>query len=117
MSLKLTIFFVLCSYVCISQENKISAQVTDQNNSPISYANVIITNKSDDSELKGTITNDSGHFVIDRIETGTYDLEISFVGYSSYSKEIFIDKVIYLESVVLKELSEKELNAVDVFVN
>lgn len=117
MSLKLTILFFLCSYVCISQENKISAQVIDQNNAPISYANVILIHKDDDSIIKGTITDEKGHFLIDDIKTGTYNLEISFVGYSSFNKEIIVDKVIYFESVVLKEASEEELDAIDVFVN
>ncbi|MFB9052046.1 carboxypeptidase-like regulatory domain-containing protein [Formosa undariae] len=116
MSLKLTYLILLCSCFCFAQENKISGKVQDNHDSPIAYANIILVNKADDSKILGTITNDTGYFVIKNIETGTYNLEISFVGYSSYSTELVIDKVLFLNSVVLKEISPEELEVIEVII-
>ncbi|MBP1838646.1 carboxypeptidase-like regulatory domain-containing protein [Formosa algae] len=117
MSLKLTIFYLLFSFVSIPQEIKISGKVQDQNDLPISYANIILINKQDSSKILGTITNESGYFVIENIQAGTYNLEVSFVGYSSYTSELVIDKVLYLEPVALKEASQEELKVIEVFVD
>ena len=117
MSLKLTYLFLLCSYFCVSQEIKISGKVLDNNNLPISYANIILINTQDESKIFGTITNESGYFVVEDIQAGTYNLEISFVGYSSYTSELVIDKVLYLKPVTLQEASQDEMQVIEVFVD
>ncbi|WP_299776548.1 carboxypeptidase-like regulatory domain-containing protein [uncultured Formosa sp.] len=116
MSLKLTYLFLLYSCFCVSQEIKISGKVQDHNNLPISYANIILVNTQDDNKILGTITNENGYFIIENIESGTYNLEISFVGYSSYASELVIDKVLYLKPVILKEASQEELKVIEVFI-
>ncbi|QDO93170.1 carboxypeptidase regulatory-like domain-containing protein [Formosa sediminum] len=117
MSLKLTYLFLLCSYFCVSQEIKISGKVLDNNNLPISYANIILINTQDESNILGTITNESGYFVIEDIPSGTYKIDISFVGYSAYSSELIIDKVLYLKPVILQEASQDELKVIEVHVD
>ncbi|WP_299776547.1 outer membrane beta-barrel family protein [uncultured Formosa sp.] len=114
MSLKLTYLFFLCSYFCVSQEIKFSGQVVDKNNTPISYANVMLVNTVDNSKIKGTITTETGHFFIQYIEAGTYILEVSFIGYSGYTLEILLDANKKLEPIVLNEFNEA-LDAVNLF--
>jgi len=116
MPFKLTYLFLFISCFCFAQENKISGKVQDTTGAPIAYANVILENKQDAADISGTITNETGHFVIKNIETGTYNLEISFVGYSSYATSLVIDKVIFLNSVVLKEISPEELEVIEVII-
>ena len=117
MSLKLTFLFFLCSFNCFSQDIKVSGRVLDSHNLPISYANVILENTKDRSKTFGTITNSNGHFLVKKIISGTYNLEISFVGYSGYSTQIVIDTIMDLKPVVLKEISEAELNVIEVIID
>ena len=114
MSFKLTFLFFLCSCVCMSQNIKISGQVLDQNNMPISYANVILVHTEDESIIKGTITDDFGKFEIGYLNSGTYNLEISFIGYSQYSTQIDLKASTILEPILLEEFSEA-LDAVNIF--
>ncbi|CDF81281.1 carboxypeptidase-like regulatory domain family protein [Formosa agariphila KMM 3901] len=117
MSLKLTFLFLFCSYFCFSQEIKISGKVLDDHKSPISYANVILVDKEDQSKIFGTITNTQGFFLVDNIVVGTYNLEISFVGYTGYNTELLIDKVMYLKPVILNEIAEENLKVIEVTID
>ncbi|PNW30301.1 hypothetical protein BKP44_01280 [Formosa algae] len=98
----------------MSQNIKISGQVLDQNNMPISYANVILVHTEDESIIKGTITDDFGKFEIGYLNSGTYNLEISFIGYSQYSTQIDLKASTILEPILLEEFSEA-LDAVNIF--
>ncbi len=53
----------------------------------------------------GTITDVDGFFEIKNIPTGNYTLEISFVGYKTLQKKLFIDKNLEL-SIELEKSSE-----------
>ena len=117
MSLKLTYLFLLCSYFCVSQEINISGKVQDNHDVPISYANVILVNKQDETKVSGTITNGKGIFLLEDVEAGTYTLEISFVGYSSYVTELIIDSGMDLKPVILKEVSQEELNVIEITID
>ena len=117
MSLKLTCLFLLCSSFCVSQEINISGKVQDNHDSPISYANVILVDKYDDAKVLGTITNSRGTFLVDDVEPGTYNLEVSFVGYSSYVTELVVDKNIDLKPVILQVVSQEELNVIEITID
>ena len=90
---------------------------------PIPYANVVIVNTN---PLMGTITDSLGHFSINRVPIGRYDIRASFVGYNpmqvhaievSSAKETFLtiplkEKVVGLSEIVVKPgvIKEKPLD-------
>jgi len=60
----------------------IKGLVFDENdNSPMVGANVLLT----DLEI-GTTTNTNGEFIFTNIDDGVYNLQISVIGYETYSK-------------------------------
>ncbi len=64
----------------------IKGLVFDENdNSPMVGANVLLT----DLEI-GTTTNTNGEFIFTNIDDGVYNLQISVIGYETYSKLITI---------------------------
>ncbi len=66
----------------------IKGKVIDENEAPIIFAAVTLNNPIDSSLVKATITADFGVFEFDGITAGKYNLKISSIGYSDYSKQI-----------------------------
>ena len=58
------------------------------------------------------LSNEQGYFMINKIKPGRYSLEISLVGYQSWSKNVTIEKGKTLEINIQLELSEKQLEQV-----
>lgn len=76
---KLIILVILFSTSLISaQKGSITGKIVTQKNSPISNVNIIIKKTN-----KGTISNHSGAFKIENVQSGNYNLSITYIGYKS----------------------------------
>ncbi|MCF8261911.1 MAG: TonB-dependent receptor [Melioribacteraceae bacterium] len=64
---------------------------------PLEFANVILFNQTDSSQVKGTVSDRNGKFEITNIPTGNYYLKLSYIGFES---EI-IDNVEIIEARTL----------------
>ncbi|UKM63972.1 TonB-dependent receptor [Flavobacteriaceae bacterium GSB9] len=115
MSKHLLLFFgLLVSVLGFSQEYySISGSVKDSDNNPIAFANVILLVNEGSEPHMGVTTNDLGEFEINGIASGSYLLQITFLGYEAFSKEALISKNITLGNIVLKE-NLQELDGVTV---
>ncbi len=82
----------------ISQVN-IKGKVTDQYQA-IVWANVTLTNFNGDI-ITGSITDDNGTFEL-KTESGSYKLIVSFIGYTTFEKEIIIKNNLDLGTILLK---------------
>jgi iron complex outermembrane receptor protein len=95
----------------------ISGVVMDQNTKqPVAYASIVIKSQSDLQTITGGITLEDGSFEIQGLPEGNLLLEIQFIGYKSFSKNISITKDIKkleLGSIFLEEETE-ELSGVEV---
>mgnify|MGYP006279191667 FL=1 len=61
----------------------ISGQVKDQHNHPLPGANVVLN-----KDFKAVVTDNDGHFIFSNLPSGEYTIEISYIGYKKYAKEI-----------------------------
>ncbi len=85
----LLIVVILTSTLVTAQRNSpgasIIGQVIDQTtNLPIEYANLVLLQSSDSTQVTGTITNKDGQFVLESIRSGKYLMTISFIGYETF---------------------------------
>jgi outer membrane receptor protein involved in Fe transport len=65
---------------------RVSGTVTDAaNGKPVSYATVNVINPATNSPVNGGVAGDDGKFVLP-VPTGTYRVEISFIGYTTQVK-------------------------------
>ena len=85
---------------------KISGKMTDNKNRPLGGASITIKNSYD-----GTTTDSTGNFSFTCTEKGTQIIEASISGYSSYEKNITLDKPEIVLNISVKELIT-ELKAV-----
>lgn len=77
-------FFVsLCPLGVLAQNGSVKGKVIDEKSEPVSYATV---------QLKGTAyganTDDDGMYEISNVPIGSYTLEISYVGYSTFDQAV-----------------------------
>jgi len=59
--------------------------VEHQTEELIPYATIALYHKSDNTLVTGTMSNDDGVFIIEKISEGDYYLKFSFMGYKDYS--------------------------------
>ncbi len=93
----------------ISTKTTISGGVYDANDgSPIIYANVVLLNAKDSSLVRGTTTDENGKFILGSITSGSFLLDVQFVGYEKQRLNIFVsssNKKIDLGRINLKPSS------------
>ncbi len=64
-------------------KGNISGKLIDSlSNEPVAYATIVLKKEGKDKEINGELTDDDGKFKILNIETGKYELYISFLGYA-----------------------------------
>lgn len=109
-NIHLILFFVFGS--SLAQDYTISGSIIDENNETIAFANIIL--KSVDQEIyKGASSDENGNFYITNVAAGSYNLQVSFLGYEIYSTSIEISTNKSIETIVLKE-SAQSLNEIEI---
>ncbi|MEO0331823.1 MAG: TonB-dependent receptor plug domain-containing protein, partial [Bacteroidota bacterium] len=109
--LLLFISFVSVSFSSFSQVI-VTGQVLDLRQTPVPGATVLLSN---DGEEQGVVTDLDGNFEITLLDTGTYEMEIRFVGYQPYQEtQTFVESRSYdLGTLSLTELT-RQLQSVEV---
>ena len=103
----LHIVFILCAFTAQAQY-ALKGLVLDANSSePIPYAHIKLNDEN------GVVSDKDGRFEINELHAGTYQLEVSFVGYKAFKKEVNLKRKILHLNVDLEadlvELSQVEL--------
>ncbi|MBN1463193.1 MAG: TonB-dependent receptor [Paludibacteraceae bacterium] len=80
-------FFVLFLFIKVNAQNQIKGKVTDINNEPLIGASVFLPELN-----KGTITNQTGEYLISNIPKGKIKIQFSYVGYNTNIQSIKISK-------------------------
>lgn len=86
----------------LGAQNFVKGTVKDAGNVPIAGASVILYPQNRPEDAEGCISDTKGEFLIKDISRGEYRLEISCVGYLSFSCMLSVDKPIDIGDVVLK---------------
>ncbi|MBL7826249.1 MAG: TonB-dependent receptor, partial [Saprospiraceae bacterium] len=109
----LTAFF-LC-VVFVLQAQKISGVVLHSDGTPAEFATVLLHNAADSTLVKGAISNDTGNFDFEQIQTGKYFLRSNLVGSGAVVSDIFDYQGVDLQLPSLKlQAAGKELAQVTI---
>lgn len=84
----LAVAFLLFGPFLFSQTN-IQGTVLDTDQTPLSYAGVMLLNASDSLLVKGAVTEDDGSFLFEDAPAGEYLLGISLIGYEDLFSATF----------------------------
>lgn len=102
----LIFWFFIISESLFAQQGSIKGILRSTQKAPISFASISLKNTK-----YAAYTNDAGQYEIRNIPYGTYQLDVSFVGFRSISKSISINKPQIEENIELVETAN-ELNEV-----
>lgn len=68
---------------------KVNGPVLDEQNKPIGYATASLLTVKDSAVIKGSLTNDAGFYVFERVKPGSYIIRITSVGYEKLLSKPF----------------------------
>lgn len=80
-------FFIIGGLLSFAQNFSLKGRIVDPNNKPIAFATVYV-----DGTQVATQTNEHGDYTLEGIGTGRKTIKVSFVGFSTESKAIDINK-------------------------
>jgi iron complex outermembrane recepter protein len=82
--------------------------------SPLGFVNVVLTKPGQKAPVAGAVSNDQGSFLLSKVNNGKYQVEFSFIGYTTVRKLITVSgKAVDLGTIHMSEDS-KTLNEVQV---
>ncbi|WP_197464032.1 TonB-dependent receptor domain-containing protein [Rufibacter sp. DG15C] len=91
---------------------KVSGAVTDSTTKKaVEFATISLVSAATGKPVDGTVTDDRGRFTLNRVAFGTYTLQVSFIGYNTYTRSAFTvsekDAEVELGNIVLKPVQNK----------
>ncbi|RKR07814.1 outer membrane receptor protein involved in Fe transport [Maribacter vaceletii] len=114
-------YFLLVTFLLIqigqiqAQNSSVSGTVYDENEEPITFANVLLLQQQDSVLVKGVTSNDQGNYLIENIAAGNYILNISLLGFKPYFKQLQLqDSQEILNGITKLEGQNQELEGVAV---
>ncbi len=103
------IYFTLFLLITFTFTNaqSISGKVLSQENEAIPFAAVTLNQLQDSTLIKAVITNEEGVFEIKNVPNGSYNLNITNLGFADYQKEILFEGInLDLGQIVLEASAE-----------
>lgn len=104
MKLSFTVLLLLVPSLLLAQF-RIEGTVTDPQEIPLPYVNVILLEAASQQVYKGMATDESGEFVFEQIPGGDYLLRASFVGYEIQERELALSGDMEVAPLVLEEVA------------
>ena len=77
----LSVFFF--GILLSTAQNNISGKISDINNEPLPFANVVMVEKGNNNNLKGVTSDNNGFYSFENIKNGTYSIEVSMIGFKT----------------------------------
>lgn len=99
------IMFLCCLQggILMAQDFSVIGTVTDVENNPLSFVNVLVFQEEDESPIKGTTTDEDGSFILKNFPAGKYNLSFSYIGFEDHQQTITLSSNKNLGTLVLKE--------------
>lgn len=113
-SLHLVFFYFIISAPLHSQSVMLNGKVTDSIQNPLGYANILAIPESDTEDIKYAITQENGSYELGLSKNQTYNVTVSYLGYSPQKIELTTTDQDIIKNFVLHEnpdqLKEVTLN-------
>lgn len=104
--LSTSIFILFFATLTTFSQHTIKGKIVDDLNQSLPYANIILYKIGEEASPKGTVSDDSGNFILKNVISGKYSVEISMLGFETQKIKDFelnSDKVF---NITLKEESQ-----------
>ena len=86
----------------------VSGIIKDKNSKAIlPFANVVLKTEKDSTFVSGTVTSEEGRFSLSKIKSGNYYLEVSYIGYKTAKRPLFVGNLTEYIDIKTIEIEEK----------
>src|SRR5688500_7902371 len=99
--------FTMSGGLVVAQTGTVKGKITGSNGQPLAAATVVLPKLS-----KGGVTDSTRQFRLERIPFGTWQLEVSHLGFRPYKTSITVNSEKVTQDVVLTPATENSLNEV-----
>lgn len=73
----------------LQAQHTIKGKITDDQNEPLAFANVVLFEVNSDNPPKGAVSDENGNYILENIPSGEYQIEISMLGFETKKIEKF----------------------------
>jgi|26BtaG_2_1085354.scaffolds.fasta_scaffold02644_3 hypothetical protein len=102
-SYQIKILLFLAGFSSYAQQVKVSGIVTDTLQNPLAYANILALPENDNEDVRFAITADDGSYQLGLSKNQTYNLTVSFLGFTPYTKVLTTTEENLIQNFVLKD--------------
>ncbi len=95
-------FFLLIS-IGVCGQYQLRGRVLSSDKAPLGYAAVSIYPLQDTTDIKGTITDETGTFLFYKLSPTTYQLTVQMLGYKDWSQQFILTEDTNLGAIALSE--------------
>ena len=102
--------FLLIPIILFAQKVDIQGRILEQDSSAAIGASVSLLSTVNNAYIRGQQTGSNGTFSISDVDPGTYNLQVTYIGFKTYTRNNFVVSAgnnINLGSIVLAEEGEK----------
>lgn len=85
----ITFCFLLVTFNTLQAQHSISGKITDEQQQPLSFANIILHHSNNSQTPKGVISDEEGNFIFESITEGDYFIEVSMLSFITHKTEKF----------------------------
>ena len=115
----LTIILQFFIFTIINAQTNVTVSgiIKDKNSKAVlPFVNVVLKTENDSTFISGTVTNEEGRFSLSKIKSGSYDLEISYLGYKTTKQPLFVGNLTEYLDIKTIEIEEKSTTLQEVVV-
>lgn len=99
---RIIFYLLLFAVPAAAQSYKITGTVTDAARIPLIGASVVVHPSDDSLHKKGVVTDIDGHFMLEGLEEGHYQLRISYISFRPHSRPLQIGPDVSLGTIILE---------------
>ena len=85
-------------------------------NSNLPFVNVVLKTEKDSTFVSGTVTNEEGRFSLTKINSGSYYIEVSYIGYSTKEQPVFVGNLSEYLDIKAIEIEEEPISLNEVVI-
>ncbi len=94
----------------MAQSTTIKGVVLSEDTKPLEFATAVLLQQKDSVIAQFGLTDKTGGYKINNVPKGDYILQLTFVGYQTFGKNILVDgtqKEIFIDTIILNKASNK----------
>ncbi len=99
----LRLLIVIFPIAVIGQTFQVSGTIRDNRGEPVPYANVILLQVEDSTQIKGTSADENARFVLPDISPGLYYIQAKYFGYLSTPVPLDIRKDVRIGALLMEQ--------------